>query len=74
VKIGIIAHPNSKRPRVEKDLLETLHVYVNEPPLEGKANRAVIEALTKYFKVKRNDIILLTGEKSKNKLFEIFNI
>ena len=71
MKISIIVHPNSKRPRIEKDLLDTLHVYVNQPPLEGKANKAVIEALAEYFKVKRNCVRLLSGEKSKNKLFEI---
>jgi uncharacterized protein YggU (UPF0235/DUF167 family) len=71
MKIAIIAHPNAKRPRIEKDLLEQLHVYVNEPPLEGKANRAVIESLAKYYKVNRNAVHLIFGEKSKNKLFEI---
>ncbi len=71
MKIAIIAHPNAKRPRIEKDLLETLHVYVNAPPLEGKANRAVIEALAQYFKVKKSQIELISGAKSKNKTFEI---
>ena len=71
MKVSIIAHPNSRKPRIEKDLLETIHVYINEPPLEGKANRAVIEALSEYFKVKRNCVRLLSGEKTKNKLFEI---
>jgi len=70
MKINVIAHPNAKKPRVEKDLLETLHVYVSEPPLEGKANRAVIDALAKYYKVKRNAVVLISGEKSKNKVFE----
>lgn len=71
MKVSIIAHPNTKKPRVEKDLLDTLHVYISEPPLEGKANRAVIEALTIYFNTKRSGVVLLSGEKSKNKLFEI---
>lgn len=71
MKIQVITHPNAKNPRVEKDLLETLHVYVSQPPLEGKANRAVIEALAGHFKVKRNSVVLLSGEKSKNKMFEI---
>jgi hypothetical protein len=71
VKISVIVHPNSKRPRVEKDLLGELHVYVSEPPLEGRANRAVIEALSKHFEVKRGNIILISGQKSKNKIFEI---
>jgi uncharacterized protein (TIGR00251 family) len=71
VRISIIAHPNSKKPRIEKDLLETLHVYVNAPPLEGKANRAVIEALAEHFKVKKSCVLLLNGAKSKTKTFEI---
>lgn len=71
MKVNIIAHPNSKKPRVEKDLLDTIHVYVSAPPLEGKANNAVKEALAKYFEVKKNSVMLISGEKSKNKLFEI---
>ncbi len=71
MKIAIIAHPNSKNPRVEKDLLDTLHVYVSEPPLEGKANNAIINSLSDYFKVKRSSVLLVSGNKSKNKTFEI---
>lgn len=71
MKINIIAHPNSKKPRVEKDLLGTLHVYVNAPPLEGKANNAVRETLANYFEVNKNAVLLISGEKSKTKLFEI---
>ena len=41
--ITVIAHPNSKKPRVEKDLFGTLHIYVSQPPLEGKANKAVAD-------------------------------
>lgn len=69
--ISVIVHPNSKAPRVEKDLLGDLHVYANEPPLKGRANEAVIEALAKHFKVKRYQISLLRGRKSKQKIFEI---
>ena len=71
MKVNIIAHPNAKKPRIEKDFLGTIHVYVHEPPLEGKANNAIREALTKYFKVKKSSVMLISGEKSKNKLFEI---
>ena len=71
MKITVIAHPNAKIERVEKDLLGILHAYVSKPPLEGKANAAIIEALSKYFKVKKNSVILISGEKSKQKVFEI---
>ena len=42
MKLEIVVHPNSKNPRVEKDLTGMIHVYVKAPPLEGKANQAVI--------------------------------
>lgn len=71
MKIQVIAHPNSKKPRVEKDLLGTINVYVSEPPLEGKANNAVREALAKYFNVRKSSVVLLSGEKSKIKNFEV---
>lgn len=71
MKISVIAHPNAKQTRIEKDLLETIHVYVHEPPLEGKANVAVILALAEYFHVKKGQVTLIQGKKSKNKVFEI---
>jgi len=71
MKIPVIAHSNSKNPGIDKDLLNTLHVYVNQPPLQGKANKAVTSALAEYFHTKKGNIILLKGAKSKNKLFEV---
>lgn len=71
MKIEVIVHPNAKRPRIEKDLLGMIHVYVNAPPLEGKANEAVAEALAEFFKTKKSKVLLIQGTKSKNKIFEI---
>ena len=71
MKIAVIVHPNTKRERVEKDLLETLHIYVNQPPLEGKANKATIDVLAKYFQVNKSSVKLISGAKTKYKLFEI---
>jgi uncharacterized protein YggU (UPF0235/DUF167 family) len=69
--ISIIAHPNSKRPRIEKDLFGTLHIYVNQPPLEGKANKAVAESLAEHFKTNKSKIKLIRGSKSKQKVFDV---
>jgi hypothetical protein len=69
--ITITAHPNSKKPRIEKDLFGALHVYVNQPPLEGKANKAVAEALAEYFKISKSKAVLIRGQKSKQKVFNL---
>lgn len=71
MKITVIAHPNAKKPRIEKDLTETIHVYIKEPPLEGKANEAIISALADYFQTKKSQILLLRGEKGKMKVFDV---
>lgn len=71
MKISVIVHPNAKKERIEKDLLDNLHVYVNAPPLEGKANQATILNLADYFKISKSKIKLISGAKSKYKLFEI---
>lgn len=71
MKIRVLAHPNSKKPRIETDLTGILHVYVSAPPLEGKANSAVLNSLAIYFKVSKTGIKLTSGTKSRMKVFEI---
>lgn len=69
MRLEVVAHPNAKIPRIEIDLLNTFHVYVHEPALEGKANKAVVKSLIKHFKT--NNVSLINGQKSKNKVFDI---
>lgn len=71
MRLTIIVHPNSKNPRIEEDMLGITHVYVKEPPLEGKANKSVVEALSKHFKKKKGEVVMVRGERSKSKIFEI---
>lgn len=69
--VNVIAHVNSKKPRIEKDLLGNLHIYICEPPLENRANLAILESLSKHFNVKKNQISFISGQKNKNKVFEV---
>ena len=48
-----------------------LKVYVNAPPVDGKANKVVAEVLAKHFKVRKSSVKILRGEKSKEKVIEI---
>ncbi len=40
---------------------------VTAPPVENKANKAVIEYLSKYFKIPKTSISVIKGETSKEK-------
>lgn len=71
MKVIVFAHVNSKKPRIEKDLFGSLHIYVKEPPLEGKANTAIRATLAEYLGKAKSQVALVRGEKSKQKIFEI---
>ncbi|OGG41568.1 hypothetical protein A3A21_02210 [Candidatus Jorgensenbacteria bacterium RIFCSPLOWO2_01_FULL_45_25b] len=71
MKIYVRAKPKSKKEYVKK--LDEIHfeVAVREPPEDGKANQAVIKKLKEYFNLTFADISLVSGNTSKEKVFEI---
>ncbi len=69
--LEVVVHPNSKSPRIETSSDNALHIFVREPAVEGKANKAVVEVLSKKYKTPKSSITLIRGSKSKNKFFEI---
>jgi len=70
MKISITVKANSRQEKIEKT--ETGYtVYVKEPPVEGKANKAVIRLLSEYFGIPKSQITIISGMQSKNKIVEI---
>jgi len=70
MNISVRVHPQNNNPRIEKKA-DGFHIYVKEAALKGKANQAVVKTLADYLKIKKHQIILKKGLKSKNKIFEI---
>ena len=70
MKFFVLAKPNSKTSFVKKSD-DSFIVAVKEPPIQGRANQAVIEALAEYFKVSQNQIKIIAGQASKRKIVEI---
>lgn len=50
---------------------EVYEVSVKEPPVDGRANRAIAHALAKHFGVAPSYVRLVSGHTSKRKIFEI---
>ena len=46
---------------------QPVKLKVTAQPIENKANKAVIEFLSKYFKIPKTSIVVLRGESSKEK-------
>ena len=71
MKITVKVKAGAKQAKIEKLSDNSFSVWVKEKPRDGKANYAVREALADYFNIPKSRVTLLSGEKSKSKLFEI---
>lgn len=71
MRISLRVIPNSKSEGLQKVGARSYRVKVREKALEGRANAAVVEALSLYFKVKRSDILIIKGLASRDKVVEI---
>lgn len=69
--LSLHVQPGAKRTEVAGRHGEALKVRLAAPPLEGKANQALIAWLATVFAVPERRVRLLRGEKSREKLVEI---
>ena len=69
--INIKVKPNSKKQEIVKIDNSKYLISLKEKPENNKANIELIKLLKKYFKVDSNDIKIIKGLRSKNKLVEI---
>ena len=70
MKIQVKVKPNSKTEEVSREG-DDFVVKVREPPREGKANEAVIRLLAEHFGIRKSQVRILAGFRSKNKVIEI---
>ena len=71
MRITVQVKPKKKRAYVEKVDADYYLVSVLEPPVDGRANTAVIKALAKFFDVSPSRITLVSGHTAKMKTFDI---
>jgi hypothetical protein len=59
--------PRATRSEVQGVHGEALKIRLQAPPVEGKANRALIEFLADTLGVSKSSVEILTGDTSRNK-------
>lgn len=71
MKIQVSVKTGAKK--TEVIILDAKHfaVHVPQAPEKGKANDAVLKALSDHLGISPSRIILLKGQRSRSKLFEI---
>lgn len=71
MKITVRVKPGSKKENVERVDDTNFIAHVKAPPVEGKANDALVRLLSDYFGVPKSKILIIKGAASKYKLVEI---
>ncbi len=66
ILVNIKISPNSKKNEIIKDG-DIIKIKITAQPIDGKANKAVIEFLSKNFKIPKTSIKIVKGETSKEK-------
>ncbi|MCD8485116.1 DUF167 domain-containing protein [Candidatus Woesebacteria bacterium] len=59
--------PQAKRESVVQQSATNFTIYVTEPAQKGKANKAMLKALSKHLHVRPSDLILSKGERFNEK-------
>jgi hypothetical protein len=65
--------PNARQEKIVQEP-GRLKVYLSAPAVEGKANARLIGFLAEHYKVRKRDIIIRGGQRSRDKLVEILGI
>lgn len=71
MKIFISAKPGANEEKVEKLGEDSFRVAVKEPPVQGKANKAIVLALAKYFSLPPSLVRIVAGHTGRQKIVEI---
>ena len=71
MKIFVKAKPDSGEENIEEIDKNHFVAAVKEPPIQGRANSALIKVLADYFKVNISQVKLIRGFRERNKIFEI---
>ena len=71
MKFFLKAKPNAKEDEIEKIDENHFAVSTKEPPVNGRANQAILRILADYFDVSPSQIKIISGLTSKNKIIEI---
>ncbi|MDR1590381.1 MAG: DUF167 domain-containing protein [Puniceicoccales bacterium] len=74
MRFNLKVTPNASRSEVTVEVNGDLKIKVQAPPEDGKANKAAILLLAKHFNVPKNRIKIVAGQKSQQKVIEVFGL
>jgi uncharacterized protein len=74
VTFAVKVHPRARRNAITGVLGSALKLALTAPPVEGRANHAVIEFFAELFEIPRSSVTIASGETSRNKVVRIAGV
>jgi hypothetical protein len=71
VTLNIKVEPRSSKSGIVGPYGDALKVKLTSHPVEGKANKELIEVLAKGFGITKKDVEICSGQSSKNKVVRL---
>src|SRR5689334_24359239 len=68
---SIKVHPRARKNAITGVVGDALKLALTAPPVEGRANHAVIEFFADLFAIPRSSVTIASGETSRNKVIRI---
>ena len=68
---AVRVQPRAARTAITGMMGEVVKLSLSAPPVDGRANVAVVEFLSEVFSVPRSAVQVVTGERSRNKVIRI---
>jgi hypothetical protein len=73
--LAIRVTPRAKKNEVSEILDDgTIKIRITAPPVEGKANKALIEFLAEVLDISSSDIEIIAGDTGRDKLISVLNM
>jgi uncharacterized protein len=71
ITFAIKVHPRARKNAITGVVGDALKLALTAPPVDGKANQAVIEFFADLFAIPRSSVTIASGETSRNKVVRI---
>jgi uncharacterized protein (TIGR00251 family) len=71
---AVKVHPRARRNAIAGTVGEALKVSLTAPPVEGRANQAVVEFIADWFEIAPSQVTIASGETSRNKLIRVTGV
>ncbi len=70
-RLAVQVSPNAKKTEIVSSDGETLRIKLQAPPVDGKANEALVQFIAKKLRTPKRNVTITHGLSTKRKLLEI---